>query len=817
MIDSLVERQIALEAQQISLGAAKYMNNAREDVSASTPAKRLVMELLVPVAQAIDEFKTACATGAAARKHTAFPYLANIESMEAAYLTARVALDKASGRSTMTGAAMAVAAAIEQHITFCGLAKTDPGLYRKAIEGLVKYPSGKARSQAMKRLLERCNKDRLQWAPEERVLLGSKLLEIFQQVTDMVEVKVHREGAKYSQARLEITPGCEAWLDKNNGKLAMLSPIYLPMLVPPRPWTGPTEGGYLTTAVRSWMIRVRRKEQLGAYEGCAQTMPKVIDALNTVQSTPWRVNRTMLNLIDEARSMNSMLAVMPESSEEPMPATPGWLHATTDVRNLPPDQHEEFLVFKAKRAKVHAINGNAQAKRANVLRKLAVAKQFVDEEAIYLPYYLDFRGRMYPFCEALNPQGDDLTKSLLEFADGKSLGETGAYWLAVNLANQYATGSIDKAPLDERVQWVLDHEREIMDSGMSPLDGEKFWHGAENPFQFLAACIEWCGYKVQGDTYVSHLPVNMDGSCSGLQHYSALLRDAIGGAAVNLVACDKPSDIYTAVAKRAQALIDSCNDAVAVAWKSKVVRKIVKQPTMTMCYAATKFGMRQQIENALRKLDDGVENSYLDGFDNFPASVYMSGVVWDAINGTVVAARTGMDYLKKCAAVMSKAGLPIDWTTPMGFRVSQMYGDDIGVAVTVHYSGQRLELTVLKEGETTNARRQGSGIAPNYVHSLDSAHLMATVVKGREFGIDYWSVIHDSFGTHACNVGLLNDVLREAFVEQYSIDRLTEFREQQREALVASGFAELAEDLPEVPLMGTLDIGAVRSSDFFFA
>lgn len=41
-----------------------------------------------------------------------------------------------------------------------------------------------------------------------------------------------------------------------------------------------------------------------------------------------------------------------------------------------------------------------------------------------------------------------------------------------------------------------------------------------------------------------------DGTCSGLQHYSCLLRDPIGGSAVNLIDHEKPSDIYKEVADK---------------------------------------------------------------------------------------------------------------------------------------------------------------------------------------------------------------------------------------------------------------------------
>ncbi|UTW13369.1 DNA-directed RNA polymerase [Marinobacterium rhizophilum] len=44
------------------------------------------------------------------------------------------------------------------------------------------------------------------------------------------------------------------------------------------------------------------------------------------------------------------------------------------------------------------------------------------------------------------------------------------------------------------------------------------------------------------------IPIALDGSCSGIQNLSLAFRDEIGGAAVNIVPSDFPSDIYGLVA-----------------------------------------------------------------------------------------------------------------------------------------------------------------------------------------------------------------------------------------------------------------------------
>jgi len=56
----------------------------------------------------------------------------------------------------------------------------------------------------------------------------------------------------------------------------------------------------------------------------------------------------------------------------------------------------------------------------------------------------------------------------------------------------------------------------------------RFWTEADQPWLFLAACLEWKRYKEEGPGMISHLPISMDGSSNGYQHLSAMRLDPIG-------------------------------------------------------------------------------------------------------------------------------------------------------------------------------------------------------------------------------------------------------------------------------------------------
>lgn len=60
-----------------------------------------------------------------------------------------------------------------------------------------------------------------------------------------------------------------------------------------------------------------------------------------------------------------------------------------------------------------------------------------ENQTIYFPQYIDFRGRAYPLPVHLNHIGDDLCRGLLLFDEAKVLGERGLYWLKIQVANLY--------------------------------------------------------------------------------------------------------------------------------------------------------------------------------------------------------------------------------------------------------------------------------------------------------------------------------------------------------------------------------------------
>lgn len=56
-----------------------------------------------------------------------------------------------------------------------------------------------------------------------------------------------------------------------------------------------------------------------------------------------------------------------------------------------------------------------------------------------------------------------------------------------------------------------------------------------------------------------------------------------------------------------------------------------------------------------------------------------------------------------------------------------------------------------------DAQKQKNAFPPNFIHSLDSTHMMLTSLYCQRSGVTFASV-HDCFWTHACTVDIMNKV-----------------------------------------------------------
>ena len=190
----------------------------------------------------------------------------------------------------------------------------------------------------------------------------------------------------------------------------------------------------------------------------------------------------------------------------------------------------------------------------------------------------------------------------------------------------------------------------------------------------------------------------------------------------------------------------------------------------------------------------------------FQASGYLARLTMDVIGDLFSGARETMNWLTACARMMSQKGYPIAWMSPMGLPAVQPYRQKkIAQVVTAL---QVVSILNRHDDLPIHKARQVSAFPPNYVHSLDSSHMLLTALEMDKRGL-FFSAVHDSFWTHACDVEEMNEVLRDVFVELYDQPLLEGLK---------SGWEMRYPDLkfPDIPENGALDLKEVKLAKYFF-
>ncbi len=694
----------------------------------------------------------------------------------------------------------------------------------------------------------------LKWDKQSCVAFGAKILEMVIKGSAYFEM-VDQYIDKKKITSLVASEWFEKAWENNENRLVDTAIKYTPTIIPPKPWTTPYDGGYYGAATLGVNL-IRLKEVVQTKELREYTrklgavdLSSIYNVLNRMQETPFIINKRILQVLKEIYASGGELGGVPRTSP----------YAT--LPKLPDDV--DMDVLKEHKRKQVAIHLQESARKSRALRAyiaLQTAEKFAQYEKIYFPWNIDYRGRCYPIPTAISPQGDDIQKALLLFAEPAPLAsDADTKWLAIHGAN---LAGRDKLPFAGRVAWIEEHEEQIKASAADPLSYTWWSEVAKNdyPMEFLAFCLEWtrlCAYKEEHGTavgFVTGLPIAFDGTCSGLQHFSGLLRDEIGGAAVNLLPSDNVQDIYSIVADKVNTVLledaqsgtadgykydkqgNVVNDqegkprivygtkTLAQNWVSfnrlkysqdGITRKVCKRSVMTLAYGSKLYGFKENLMSDIIRpfvLEHPDENPFVSPIQ---AATYMARLIWEAVGTTVVKAVEGMAWLQKVAELICKEGHVVTWTTPNGLPVQQNYMCLTQEVMKLRFNNARVRFyTQVEQEGVVDTRRQAQGISPNFIHSMDAAHLQRVVNAEYSKGNTNFMMIHDSFGTDAAHAGQLFKTIREEFVRLYKDQNyLQDFLEQVSYLINDDDM----DKIPKIPSFGTLDLEEVKKSDFCFA
>ncbi|XP_054716419.1 DNA-directed RNA polymerase, mitochondrial-like [Uloborus diversus] len=649
----------------------------------------------------------------------------------------------------------------------------------------------------------------------------------------------HKTPSKVlSQAFYTVYEGLDVKLSKQIRAHSLLCKLYrdakldhlefdvslVPMISPPKPWVKHDSGGLLVTSTLFIRYPGHAHHQVTFYSKVPpMQLNPCFDSLNSLSLCPWIINKPVLDLVIEIFRAGG-------SEELDIPLNPS---SFPNAPKFHPDMtKKEKNVVRKRKLELKKMKGETTSLWFDCLYKLSIANHFRDK-VFWFPHNLDFRGRVYPTPPHFNHLGNDMARSILLFADGQPLGQKGLDWLKVHLIN--LTGFKKRDTHEERLKFANEILPEILDSADRPFQGNQWWKTSDKPWQTLACCKEVAKAvrHPNPEEYISHFPIHQDGSCNGLQHYAALGRDHLGAIEVNLHPSDRPQDVYSGVA----ALVEKerQKDAengleIAQCLEGFVKRKVVKQTVMTFVYGVTTYGAKLQILKQLKDIPDFPERYHHEGASYLMRKTFLS------IREMFTATKQIQDWLTDCAEQITRvSGDTLEWVTPLGFPVVQPYHKETSVRSSKYCISLGQEPLTAYDSryepyQLPNIRKQKNAFAPNFIHSLDSSHMMLTSLFCQRNGVLFVSV-HDCYWTHASVVEIMNKICREQFVslhKQAILENLSAFF-LERYASVAdeniqsnknkekSARLKLRDVLTKVPEKGTFELDKVLESVYFFS
>lgn len=570
----------------------------------------------------------------------------------------------------------------------------------------------------------------------------------------------------------------------------------------PQLWTSPVspKGRTLITKVPTYLLENYTEERI----------PLVYKALNAYGSTKFQVNQRALDVIIKMDEINHIYTPKKPDAyllKDAMDFVRARKKESLDdevlfnlYNELAPLSHKEMEKWMKELPMPTSGKGKAEwfnnitAEQRLVLRAhsqyfsynkaIDHAMEMAQHKAIYFRLWLDSRGRIYSSTNYLSPLGDDLSKALLQFTDGDVClpGSDEEKALMTHIA---CCAGEDKLSWDERIQWVLDNESDILDAGRDPVNSEwlkGFRKDAKTKYQLVVACVEWFVKSQDPMNYVCHLSIGLDATNSGLGIYSMLTRDVQSAQDTNILQHpDKPiGDAYAYVVDQAllmdksEEIMRAARSRMTEAQLRKELRKVFKRSVMVTYYSAGE---------ACKK-----DNVYVDR-DTYNDDIFvnmsreecnsMGNLIHEATKGAYHRPQAAMDELKGAVdkRLESDTTALITWTNPVGLMCFALKSDVRSKPFRSQMAGRRIDFNLqLYTGQAkwkSTKVDHGSAIAPNVIHSCDSSVLTMLVCKMDDAGITNIATVHDAFHTSVSNVVKMRELYRETLVELFTPDHLS--------------------------------------------
>jgi DNA-directed RNA polymerase len=242
----LAEEQNKIEKEMNSLGIDRYYKNIRDakkggGESTTLYGITLMREALDSVTSGINEFLNEALAGGVGKYQSSALSIGMLDSEVCAYLALKYTIDGVSTRSPFTRVAMKLASAVEDQFKF------DIWEQGEESKKIFKRIKKKVTSRTSNRLYRRYNiiramsrldvLDHSTWSKQEKLHLGSKLIDILIKTTGLVEIKTIQFGRSRRVIYIQANKATLYWIENVNKQGEELHPYFYPCVIPPKDWS----------------------------------------------------------------------------------------------------------------------------------------------------------------------------------------------------------------------------------------------------------------------------------------------------------------------------------------------------------------------------------------------------------------------------------------------------------------------------------------------------------------------------------------------------------------------------------------------------
>jgi len=769
-----IDEQINHERDAIAQGLKRLRENTKrleekEYASASVYGITTIDTLLPLVVDRIKETNLRIHKGCVGASFKEIhQYLAEVEPLAAAAITCKITIDKVfsirENSNHLTNVCDAIGTGVEQECQMRHYEKEAPGLLNVLKENYWHKSTGTDyKIKKIQTLMNRYEVIQWQaWGKANRVKLGGWLLSCVCDVSGWFEkIPVRGKGNYIVPTELFMTVKDQVMYNAE-----LFCPLAWPMLIEPNDWTTEKPGGYLLNEIMKGHEMVR-KSGSSHIQG-----ERPIAFLNKIQKVAYTLNPFIVEVSEILEKSGREVGKFKPITEHPHPVKPVDIAENIEARK------------KYRREETERNDLQAQEFRKSCRTRMVMetVDRFKNKEKFYIPWSFDYRGRVYPIPAFLTVQSTDWEKSLIRFANESFMDDEAERWIRFQVSTCYG---LDKETLDDRLAWTYENEWLIERVATDPIGNLPDWEGAEEPWQFLAACEEMYHCVIKRDRISTGLPIAIDATCSGLQILAGLAKDKSTAQLVNVLPSDKPQDAYKVIAETSKPNIP---DNVAAHWD----RKCTKRTVMTIPYNAKPFSNRSYIKEALKEKGIDVDKDSL---------TLIVQAVRDSMHTIVPGPMAVMKWIEdKVREALKRGEKELEWETPSGFVVKQSLYKAEMERITLQVLGQCNMRVPVGDSEDVDVARHKAATAPNLIHSLDASLLCLSAL---DFNHPI-ALIHDSVLCRATDMSELSRIVREKYMHLFAEhDYLTDFANQIG-----------AESEP--PIIGDLKPESVIESTYFF-